>query len=178
MGSSSRFWDRIAERYEKRPVADEESYQKKLQVTREYFRPDMQVLEIGCGTGTTAIHHAPHVRQIYAIDVSERMLDIAHRKAREAGVDNITFARGTLPDATISSESFDAVLGLNVIHLMTNWRDVLTEVERILKPGGVFVSSTECLGHSVRRFAKLITPLGSSSARTSISFSAAVLHIP
>jgi len=44
---------------------------------------------------------------------------------------------------------------------MTNWRDVLTDVERILKPGGVFVSSTECLGHSFRRFAKLITPLGS-----------------
>ena len=55
MATSARFWDRIAERYSKSPVADEAAYQKKLQVTREYFRPDMEVLEIGCGTGSTAI---------------------------------------------------------------------------------------------------------------------------
>jgi hypothetical protein len=47
MDQSSKFWDKIAERYSKRPVADEAAYQKKLQVTREYFRQDMEVLEIG-----------------------------------------------------------------------------------------------------------------------------------
>ena len=55
----SRFWDRVAEGYAKKPVADEAAYQKKLQVTRDYFRPDMEVLEFGCGTGSTAIAHAP-----------------------------------------------------------------------------------------------------------------------
>ena len=161
MTTSDRFWDRMAETYAKSPVGDEATYQRKLSETQSLLRPNMRILEFGCGTGTTAIHHAPHVRQIYAIDISERMLDIARRKAQEVGVDNIIFVHGTLPDPAVGSESFDAVLGLNVIHLMTNWRDVLTEVERILKPGGVFVSSAECLGHSFRRFAKLITPLGS-----------------
>jgi cyclopropane fatty-acyl-phospholipid synthase-like methyltransferase len=61
MVQSTKFWDRIAERYSKQPVADEAAYQKKLQVTREYFRPDMEVLEFGCGTGSTAIAHAPYV---------------------------------------------------------------------------------------------------------------------
>ena len=56
-----KFWDKHAEGYSKRPVDDEESYQKKLQITRDYFRPDMEVLEFGCGTGTTAISHAPYV---------------------------------------------------------------------------------------------------------------------
>jgi len=51
MDQSARFWDKIAERYSKRPIADEAAYQKKLQVTREYFRPDMEVLEFGGGIG-------------------------------------------------------------------------------------------------------------------------------
>ena len=70
MTQASKFWDKMAERYAKSPVADEESYQKKLQVTRDYFRPDMEVLEFGCGTGSTAIVHAPYVKHIQAIDVS------------------------------------------------------------------------------------------------------------
>ena len=51
MAHSSVFWDKVAERYSKKPVANEAAYQRKLRVTREYLRPDMQVLEIGCGTG-------------------------------------------------------------------------------------------------------------------------------
>lgn len=62
MDRSEKFWDKIATRYSKKPVADEAAYQKKLQITQEYFRPDMEVLEIGCGTGSTAITHAPHVK--------------------------------------------------------------------------------------------------------------------
>ena len=68
MDQSTRFWDKIAERYSKQPVADESAYQKKLKVTREHFRPDMEVLEFGCGTGSTAIAHAPYVKHIQAID--------------------------------------------------------------------------------------------------------------
>ncbi|MEM6403851.1 MAG: SAM-dependent methyltransferase, partial [Cyanobacteria bacterium P01_D01_bin.116] len=58
MSNSAKFWDNIAEKYSKDPIADEAAYQKKLQVTQEYFKPDMEVLEFGCGTGGTAIIHA------------------------------------------------------------------------------------------------------------------------
>ena len=74
MASSPVFWDKVAERYSKKPVADEAAYQTKLRVTREYFRPDMQVLEIGCGTGSTAIAHAPFVEHICATDISPKMM--------------------------------------------------------------------------------------------------------
>ncbi len=160
MSTSERFWDKTAERYAKSPVSDEATYQRKLEETRSYFRPNMRVLEFGCGTGTTAIHHAQHVQHIDAIDISENMLRIGRGKAREAGVDNITFARGTLAEFNAEDESFDAVLGLNVIHLLPDRPQVFEEVARILKPGGLFVSSTVCLGHSYLRFIKLIAPLG------------------
>ncbi|EAM49492.1 hypothetical protein WH8501_27790 [Crocosphaera watsonii WH 8501] len=67
MTTSTKFWDKIADKYSKQPIVDEESYQKKLTVTQEYFNPDMEVLEFGCGTGGTAIIHAPYVKHIRAI---------------------------------------------------------------------------------------------------------------
>ena len=45
MNYSVKFWDKIAERYSKQPIADEAAYQKKLKVTQEYFKPEMEVLE-------------------------------------------------------------------------------------------------------------------------------------
>ena len=77
MTTSTGFWDRIADRYSKQPIADQDAYQRKLDVTRTYFRPDMDVLELGCGTGGTAILHAPYVRHVRAVDISARMLEIA-----------------------------------------------------------------------------------------------------
>ena len=68
MAQATQFWDKIAEKYSQQPIADEAAYQKKLAVTRDYFRPDMEVLEIGCGTGSTAILHAPYVKHIIKID--------------------------------------------------------------------------------------------------------------
>ena len=88
MESSSKFWDRIAKRYSRKPVADEASYQKKLEVTRSYFQPDMEVLEFGCGTGSTAISHSPHVQHIHAIDISSKMIEIAQGKAYDWIIEN------------------------------------------------------------------------------------------
>jgi cyclopropane fatty-acyl-phospholipid synthase-like methyltransferase len=60
MDKDARFWSKIAEKYAAAPVPSEEIYQKKLAVTRKYLRPDMEVLEFGCGTGTTALAHAAY----------------------------------------------------------------------------------------------------------------------
>ena len=160
MSKSDKFWDKTAQRYAKSSVSDEATYLKKLTETQEFFRPDMRVVEFGCGTGTTAVHHAPHVAHIDAIDISANMLDIGRSKASDAAVDNITFSLGTLTEFQAEKDSIDAVLGLNVIHLLPDRQAMITEVARILKPGGIFVSSTVCLGHSLLRFVKFAVPLG------------------
>ncbi|MCX2979885.1 class I SAM-dependent methyltransferase [Halieaceae bacterium IMCC14734] len=160
MSESDKFWDKKAQGYAASPVSDEETYQRKLTETQKHFAPDMRVLEFGCGTGSTAVHHAPEVLHIDAIDISENMLEIGRQRARESNVDNITFTRGTLTDFNAETASLDAVLGLNVIHLLPDRHSVLTEVARILKPGGIFVSSTGCLGSSYLRFITLLLPLG------------------
>ena len=159
MGSSPRFWDRIAKRYSKTPVADEASYQKKLQITRSYLRPDMEVLEFGCGTGSTAINHSPYVGNIHAIDISSKMIEIARGKAEEGNVSNVTFEQSTIEDVSVPDQSLDAVLGLSILHLLENKEGAIEKVHRMLKPGGVFVTSTTCLGDSLKFF-KLIAPVG------------------
>ena len=88
MLQSEKFWDRIARRYSKQSIGDEESYQKKLEVTRQFLRPDMEILEFGCGTGSTAISHAPYVKHIRAIDISSKMIEIARDKMDAGDVKN------------------------------------------------------------------------------------------
>ncbi|MBD3851379.1 MAG: class I SAM-dependent methyltransferase [Acidobacteria bacterium] len=159
MNPSAKFWDRIANRYSKQPVADEESYQEKLRVTRTYFRPDMEVLEFGCGTGSTAINHSPCVGHIHAIDISSKMIEIAQGKADEGNVSNVTFEQSTIEGVSVPDQSLDAVLGLSILHLLENKEGAIEKVHRMLKPGGVFVTSTTCLGDSLKFF-KLIAPVG------------------
>lgn len=159
MADASRFWDRLADRYSRQPIADAAAYERKLQVTRELLRPEMEVLEFGCGTGSTAIAHAPHVRHIMAIDISEGMLEIARRNAAAAGVGNITFERSAIGDYAAADSSFDVVLGMSVLHLVADRDAVIAKVLRLLKPGGYFVSSTACLGDSMGFF-RYIAPVG------------------
>ena len=146
MGQSAGFWNKIAPRYARQPIADEAAYQKKLEMTRAYFRPDMQVLEIGCGTGSTALLHAPHVKHILAVDFSQRMLDIAQAKAAAESIGNITFKCAGIDDFTAPAAAFDMVLALSVLHLLEDKEAAMAKVYTFLKPGGFFVSSTACLG--------------------------------
>ncbi len=159
MNHSVKFWDKIAESYSKQPITDEAAYQKKLQVTQEYFKPDMEVLEFGCGTGSTAIIHAPYIKHIRAIDVSSKMIEIAQGKAEAQNINNVTFEQLTIEELTVADETFDVVLGLNILHLLENKKEVIAKVYKMLKPGGVFVTSTVCLGDTMKWF-KVIASMG------------------
>ena len=128
MNQSMRFWDKTAERYAKSPVSDEATYRKKLSETQSLLAPEMRILEFGCGTGTTAIHHSRHVQHIDAVDISQKMLEIGREKAAAAGVDNITFTQGSLTGFNAEACSLDAVLGMNVIHLLPDRRAVIAEL--------------------------------------------------
>ncbi len=159
MTTSTKFWDKIADKYSKQPIADEASYQKKLKVTQDYFQPDMEVLEFGCGTGSTAIIHAPHVKHIRAIDISSAMIKIARDKAKAQDINNITFEQLTIEELEVEDCTYDAVLGLSILHLLEDKESAIAKVYKMLKPGGIFVTSTTCMGDAYSWF-KLIAPIG------------------
>ncbi len=156
MSHPSAFWDRIAKRYAKSPVADEAAYRHKLEVTRQYFTPDTRVLEFACGTGTTAIEHAPIVGHYLATDFSAGMLEIA--RSRGAGVDNLAFEQATLEQLP-GKACFDVILGMSILHLVDDLDDTLAQVHRLLVADGVFVSSTICMSDRHGWF-RLVGPIG------------------
>lgn len=159
MPTSAKYWDKTARKYAASPIKDEAAYQRKLEVTREYFRPDMEVLELGCGTGSTAIAHAPYVKHIRAVDISKNMLEIAHERAEAADVKNVSFECATVEGLAAADESVDAVLALSLLHLLEDKEAAVARVHAMLKPGGVFVTSTACVG-DMMKFIKYVAPLG------------------
>jgi 2-polyprenyl-3-methyl-5-hydroxy-6-metoxy-1,4-benzoquinol methylase len=159
MARTGKFWDWIANRYARQPVADEASYRKKLEITRTCLRDDMDVLEIGCGTGSTAIAHAPYVRHVHAIDGSVKMIEIARAKAASADVSNVDFIRQEIDDLAAPDGTYDAILALSILHLLEDWRAVIARLHAMLKPGGVLVTSTLCAGDEMP-WIRFIAPVG------------------
>lgn len=141
---NARVWDRFAQGYSQQPIKDEAAYQKKLQVTQSYLKPTDSVVEIGCGTGGTALHHGKFVRHVLATDLSANMIEIARQKA--ADVSNVEFRQASVDTLELPAASQDVVLGLSILHLLPNRNAAMRKVHGWLKPGGLFVTSTVCAG--------------------------------
>jgi SAM-dependent methyltransferase len=140
----ARFWNRMARRYARMKIPDEASYRHKLDRTRAYLRPEARVFEFGCGTGTTALHHAPHVAHVRAVDFAPEMIAIAREKATAQRITNAEFAVGTVEDEP-GAASWDMVMAHSVLHLVPDRDRAIAQAHALLKAGGHFVSSTICL---------------------------------
>jgi ubiquinone/menaquinone biosynthesis C-methylase UbiE len=143
--NDARFWDRTARKYAADPVADMAGYERTLERTRHYLKSDDTVLEIGCGTGTTALALAPSVGRMLATDISGEMIAIAREKMSAERRLNVTFDVATPDTVPAPDGTFDVALGFNVLHLIAARKAALSAVHRLLKPGGLFISKTPCL---------------------------------
>lgn len=146
MTTSTVFWDRIADEYSRQPVKNQTAYEQTLAATRAYLQPTDHVLELGCGTGSTALTLAPDVKRITASDISPRMVAIAERKRSEAGLDNVEFLPAAVGEQTLNWQTYDAILAFNLLHLVPDLDRALSDIHRQLRPGGVFISKSPCLG--------------------------------
>lgn len=144
MSTTPSFWDRLADKYSRQPIGDEAAYQHKLEATQALLKPEMCLLEFGCGTGSTALTHAPLVKSIHAIDYSQNMIAIARDKAKQAGVNNVNFEVQSIDTLNVEDNSYDIVMGMSILHLLPNRLEVMAKIHRLLKPGGYFISSTVC----------------------------------
>ena len=143
--ADARFWDRAARKYATDPIADPTGYERTLDRTRGLLRSTDVVIELGCGTGTTALALAPCVSRIVGTDVSREMIAIAQEKALAQAVPNAAFAVAAASHAPGADGSCDAALAFNLLHLVADRPAMLKDVHRLLKPGGLFISKTPCL---------------------------------
>jgi len=98
MSKSTLLWNLMARRYSRQPLRYPEEYERKLEITRKYFNAESEVFEIGCGTGSTALRHAPCVKHIYGRYFSHKMIEISNEKKAAGNVQNDTFTLGLLDD--------------------------------------------------------------------------------
>jgi len=134
------------------------SYEKKLKKTQSYFNKNMNVLEIGCGTGMTGVLHAPFVKEYVATDISSQMVDLARKRAFEASVKNMKFEVNSYNNLSIPDGSMDAVLAMSLLHLVQTPDDCLRMIHKKLRKDGLFISSTMCLGDKMN-FLKVVLPV-------------------
>lgn len=163
MQNAAVFWDKVSAKYAKAPISDEAAYQLTLNKTRGYLGPDDRVLEVGCGTGSTALLLAESVGQITASDISGKMVEIGRNKAEAQGIKNIDFIRADVVDVSVDGEPYDAILAHNMLHLLEDAPTAVRKIKSLLKPGGLFISKTVTeFGPSTPfkwRLLKLLLPL-------------------
>jgi len=103
------------------------------------LRDEETVLDLGSGGGIDVILSAKRVGPngiAYGLDMTDEMLALARENAAAAGVKNVHFLKGVIEQIPLSAESVDVVISNCVINLSTDKAAVLTEIARVLKPGG------------------------------------------
>ena len=143
---SEMMWNQLAKNWDKPGVSLGENDLKIIERAKKYLNPGSVVLDYGCATGSIALEIASLAKEVHGIDISSNMVEIAKRKADERHIINIGFARAAIFDESLGKESFDVILSLSILHLVEDPAQVMDRINRLLKPGGIFISVTPCLG--------------------------------
>ncbi len=145
MAAKALFWDRIARKYAADPISDMAGYENTLQRVQSLLTPGHHVLELGCGTGSSALRLAPLTRRLLATDVSSEMIAIAQEKLKHQPTPQLSFAVADAEANEFGKNLYDAVLAFNLLHLATDLDQALSVVAKALRPGGLFISKTPCV---------------------------------
>jgi len=102
--------------------------------------PQMKVLDLGCGDGTTAVPSARLGAEVIGIDIARNLVEAGNKRAASAGLRNLKFQEG---DATnlqgVADHSFDLILSVFGAMFAPRPFDVAREMVRVTKPGGRIV---------------------------------------
>ena len=145
MPASKTFWNKIARKYAADPIADPAGYQRTLDHVRALLPADARVLELGCGTGSTALLLAEGTGPYLATDFSTEMIAIAQEKLAATPRPNLRLEVASATELADRGQVHDAVLGFNYLHLVDDLPATLAAIHALLPPSGLFVSKTACL---------------------------------
>lgn len=136
---NKQFWQRWASCYGPLMQSSEPLYAAIAQQMQPHLTPEMNVLELACGSGQLSFRLSRLVRDWEATDFSPKMIAQAKLKPRGAGLHFSVQDATSLPYA---DETFDAVLIANALHIMPRPEKALAEIYRVLKPGGQLFAPT------------------------------------
>lgn len=145
MLKSAKFWDKISTNYDKNVNNTySQTYCDTIENTKKYLKSSDVVLDFACGTGIITTEVSTSVKQIYAIDISTKMIEIAKNKCLNKHISNVQYDTVTIFDDRLKNESYDVILAFNVLCYMKEYRKAIKRIKQLLKPGGFFISATDC----------------------------------
>jgi len=100
-------------------------------------KEDWRVLDVATGGGHVAYAFAPHVARVWATDITDEMLDMVKGEAEKRGLANVRTAYAKAEALPFEDASFDLVTCRIAPHHFESIPDFLSEVRRVLKPGGL-----------------------------------------
>ncbi len=119
-----------------KPHAKGKSLERLVELTRP--QKSWRALDVATGGGHVAYTFAPHVGRIWATDITQEMLDMVKAEADKRGLSNLRTAYAKAETLPFDEESFDLVTCRIAPHHFDSIPQFLSEVHRVLKPGGVF----------------------------------------
>ena len=155
----ARFWNRIARKYAADPIADPAGYEATMMRVQGLLSTEHDVLEIGCGTGTIALRLAPFTRRLRATDVSAEMIAISREKLATAPAPQLSFDVADADAAIVVPGTQDVVLAFSLLHLVEDLDDTLALLVQALRPGGLLLAKTPCVGEMNPLIPHLALPL-------------------
>ncbi|GGE82224.1 class I SAM-dependent methyltransferase [Stappia taiwanensis] len=158
-GRDAGFWDRMAGKYAARAISDEAGYAHTLERCRALLRPEDRVVELGCGTGSTALVLAGAVDDYLATDFSAEMIALARDKQAAAPVDGLSFQVATAEELAGQASRVNAVLCFNYLHLLRDLPGTLRSIHGMLAEEGLFISKTPCLRDMTPLIRWLVLPV-------------------
>ena len=143
------YWDKRSAFYDKM-VGEGRGFHSDLiaRIMKELNAEDT-VVEIACGTGVIACAAAAKVKAVYANDISPAMLEIARLRAQRQGLENIRFTQEDASELSCPDRFCDAVIICAALHLLAQPDKAMAEIRRILKPGGLLLTSSYLAGQSL-----------------------------
>jgi ubiquinone/menaquinone biosynthesis C-methylase UbiE len=135
-----KFWDKLSPEYDQFIEKKWRIYQSSLldKIFNDIDTGDT-VLEVACGTGLVALKVAERASKVSGIDISAPMIDEAEKKMREKIIDNVEFFVEDAYSLHFENDIFDTVICNNALHNMKYPQKALSEIKRVLKPGGRFI---------------------------------------
>ena len=102
--------------------------------------PGMEVLDLGCGDGTTALPSARRGAKVRGVDIAANLVAAGNARAQEAGLANLSFEEGDASHLdALADESFDLVVSIFGAMFAPRPEDVAREMVRVTRPGGRIV---------------------------------------
>ena len=155
------FWNRMAPLYDVAMGGEDAGLGKAIEYVASFVGPHDVVLDAACGTGAFACGVATRAGFVAACDLSPKMVVQTSRKARHRGLENVACGTGNLCALDFSDGSFDVAIAGNVLHLLSESRQAVAELQRVTRSGGTIVIPNYMNEEDTdRRFLKLAEAVG------------------